>query len=129
MITGRRLAPLTVLLLASCGLLSDPAGTCANAAAEYGADFEVAGAFATTAERVTAIYPDAPQQIAASGAADDEGVTLCYLDGELPKGPPPDDGGVIPRSFDRAVVAVIRDVSVPLVLGYAEDVPVADPSR
>jgi hypothetical protein len=105
----------------------DPGQTCAEQAADYGPDFTVAGAFATTAGRIRALYPTAAEQIPEAGQPDGEAVVLCYLDGELPKGPPPDDGGEVPPTFDRAVVAVVNEISVPLVLGQ-DDIPVTDPT-
>lgn len=116
--------PLLAVALAGCGWLVDPASACAEQAADYGPNFSVAGAFATSAGRIRTLYPTAGEQIPETG----ETIVLCYLDGELPKGPPP-DGGAIPPSFDRAVVAVVNETAVPLVLGYQNDIPVADPTE
>ena len=121
---GVVLAVLAVAVV-GCGWLVDPGRTCAEQAADYGPDFSVAGAFTTTVGRIRTLYPTAGQQIPETG----ETVVLCYLDGELPKGPPPDDGGEIPPSFDRAVVAVVNETAIPLVLGYQDDIPVTDPTE
>jgi hypothetical protein len=117
--------PLLAIVVVGCGGLVDPASTCAEQAADYGPGFSVAGAFATSAGRIRSLYPTAGEQLPETG----ETIVLCYLDGELPNGPPPDDGGAIPPSFDRAVVAVVNGTAVPLVLGYQNDIPVADPTE
>lgn len=119
---------LLAISVAGCGWLADPAGTCAEQAADYGRDFTVAGAFATTAGRIRSLYPAARQMIPDEQEPDGETVILCYLDGELPKGPPPIGGGEIQPSFDRAVVAVVNETGTPLVMGYRVDIAVTDPN-
>lgn len=109
------LAFLTVAMV-GCGGLVDPGRTCAEQAADYGPDFSVAGAFATTAGRIRTLYPTAGQQIP-------------DIDGGLPKGPPPDNERKIAPSFDRAVVAVVNETAIPLVLGCQDDIPVTDPTE
>ncbi len=54
--------------------------------------------------------------------ASGEPATLCYIDGEIPKGPPPPLSGTIPPSFDRVVVvvAVGQDV-IPVAAGYRQN--------
>jgi hypothetical protein len=75
------------------------------------------------------LFPTAGPQIPEEEEPDAETVILCYLDGELPKGPPPNDGGEIPPSYDRAVVAVVSETAVSLVLGYQDDISVIDPNE
>jgi len=114
--------------VAGCGWLADPPRTCVQQAAEYGPDFSVAGAFATTASRVRSLYPTASEVLPETDGADGETVVLCYLDGELPKGPPP-AGDEIPPSYDRVVVAVLNEMGTPLVMGYQVDIQVTDPNE
>jgi hypothetical protein len=116
---------LLAVVLTACGWRVDPVTTCTDQAADYGPSFSVAGAFAASAGRIRQLYPAAGEQVPETAGT----VILCYLDGPLSKGPPPENGGAIPPSFDRAVVAVINDAGVPLVLGYQADIPVADPTE
>lgn len=122
-------AALLVLSAVSCGWLADPSRTCTEQATDYGPGFSVAGAFATTAGRVRSLYPTANQLIPEGVEPDGETVILCYLDGELPKGPPPIGGGEIEPNFDRAVVAVVNETATPLLMGYRDDIAVRDPSE
>ena len=59
--------------------------------------------------------------------AEDEEATICYIDGQIPKGPPPPASRTIPPSFDRAVLVVVGDQTYPVTLGYSENIPVQAP--
>lgn len=48
---------LLTISVAGCGWLTDPTRTCTEQAADYGPDFSVAGAFATTTGRIRSLYP------------------------------------------------------------------------
>lgn len=103
-----------------------PDAVCADQARSYGADFVVAAAFETTVGRIRALEPGVlpkrwPELPDASEAV------VCYLDGPIAKGPPPGPDGVIPRSFDRAVIGVASGHEDMLVAGYRDRLPVAAP--
>jgi hypothetical protein len=52
---------------------------------------------------------------------------LCYIDGQIPKGPPPPLSGTVPPSFDRAVIVVIDGQPDLIMAGYHDRVPVVAP--
>ncbi|MGI8828279.1 MAG: hypothetical protein ACR2I5_00715 [Candidatus Limnocylindria bacterium] len=120
---------LLAVLVAGCNWLVDPARTCSDQAVDYGSGVEVSGAFVTTAARVRSLYPNAAQMIPEAEEPDHALIVLCYLDGALPKGPPPTEDGQPPPSFDRAVIAVVGETGIPLTMGYQEHIRVADPNE
>lgn len=120
------------LLLAACG--ASPAGTesasstpptaCVTAARDdHGT---VVASFRSTVGvmRQLAIAASDPQL--ASYPIDEE-ATICYIDGRIPKGPPPPQSGTIPPSFDRAVLVVIRDQVYIVAAGYRQNLPIQAP--
>jgi hypothetical protein len=95
---------------------------CAEAARDYNG--KVAGAFATTVGRVRRTAPDAelfPQ------VEDGVPATLCYIDADIAKGPPPGPEGQIREPFDRVVLALVDNQVEVVLAGYRADVPVVDP--
>lgn len=129
---GRLVAlALTACCAAGCGLLTDgvvpsAAAQCQAAAQKQGPDFTVSGAFATTVERARSIQGpggDPPLWPDVDGG---DPAVVCYLDGFVPKAPPPVDGQAA-RSFDRAIVAIVNGEQTPLVAGYQDRLPVRPP--
>ena len=55
-----------------------------------------------------------------AGYSDDEPATVCYIDGNIPKGPPPGRNGSVPPSYDRDVMVVVGDNAFQIALGYKE---------
>lgn len=113
------------IVTAGCDFFANPAATCRLAAEDYGADFVVAGAFTTTVGRVRTLYSNANGMMP-SELPDQASATLCFIDGDLPKAPAPEDGEVQP-TFDRAVVVVVDGTQTPLAMGYRTDLDVVDP--
>lgn len=99
---------------------SSPAETpCSPLAADYNGT--VAGAFHTTVGIVrgmTAIK-DNPQL---AGYVDSDPAWLCYIDGEIPKGPA--SGAV---SFDRAILVVVGDQAYFIAAGYRQSMTIETP--
>lgn len=66
---------------------------------------------------------DSPQL---TGYADEQVATVCYVDGNVPKAPPPRGGSIAP-SYDRAVMVVVGDTAMQVTLGYKTDIPTTAP--
>lgn len=141
-----------LLVLALTGCASDEAITvsegatsnavsadtvCAAAAEQWGGT--VAGAFLTTVAEVRA-YMDDPHGAAEDPTAPRPGTFVypaewdsldesnsaaaCYLDGPVPKGPPPASDGTAQPSFDRRLIIAAEDVTSFMVsAGYKVYVP------
>jgi copper(I)-binding protein len=100
---------------------------CAASAAVYNG--AVAGSFVTTVGAIRGL--DEPQRIEPQrwpGLPDSHPAVLCYIDGQIPKGPPPPISGTIPPSFDRAVIAVVDGQSDLIMAGYRDNLPVVAPA-
>jgi hypothetical protein len=52
---------------------------------------------------------------------------LCYINGEIKKGPPPGPNGEIRAPFDRVVIAVVDGESTIIMAGYRDRLPVQAP--
>jgi hypothetical protein len=146
---------LLVVALAGCG--SDRASTvsstataggsahaaCETSAGDWGGT--VVGAFPLTVAEVRT-YMDAPQgagEVPAAprpgayeypagwdGLEEDTPAAACYLDGPVPKGPPPAMDGTIQPSFDRRLVIVAEGVKSFMVsAGYMDNMPAQPLSR
>ena len=117
-----------VLLLASGCSFFEPSASeaCGRAAAERDPQATVAAAYATTVGRVRTMLPT-EMGVVAGGATDGVRAYLCYLDGEIPKGPPPAANGAIQPPFDRAVVVVIDEKHTLVMAGYRDNLPIRTP--
>jgi hypothetical protein len=62
-----------------------------------------------------------------NGYSSDQSATVCYIDGQIPKGPPPGTSGTIPPSFDRAVVVVVGQDTIFVAAGYSQNLPIQAP--
>jgi hypothetical protein len=59
--------------------------------------------------------------------ADSAAATVCYVDGQIPKGPPLPASGTIPPSFDRTVLVVVGGQTYVISAGYSQDMPIHEP--
>ena len=115
------------VLTGACSILGlGASAACERAAAQWDSHPTVAAAFSTTVGRVWGMMPS-ENGVVASGAKDGTRAYLCYLDGEIPKAPPPANGVVQP-SFDRSVVVVTDEHAVLVMAGYRDRVPILDPN-
>jgi hypothetical protein len=62
-----------------------------------------------------------------AGFPDDASAIVCYVDGDVPKGPPPRPSGSIPPSFDRDVLVVVGDSAFQVAPGYKAALPIESP--
>lgn len=116
----RRPVPTTVQ---SAAPTVDP---CAASAAAYNG--VVAGSFVTTVGSIRALDQLHIEPQRWPGIPDSHPAVLCYIDGQIPKGPPPPISGTIPPSFDRAVIAVVDGQSDLIMAGYRDNLPVVAPA-
>jgi hypothetical protein len=86
----------------------------------------VAAWFRSTVGTVRQLPAVASNPQLASYASNEE-VTVCYIDGQIPKGPLPPPSGTIPPSFDRAVLVAIRDQAYFIAAGYRQTMPIEAP--
>ena len=101
------------------------ADPCAASAAAYNG--HVAGLFVTTVGAIRAVPMLSIQSDRWPGLPDSHPAVLCYIDGQIPKGPPPQPLGTVPPSFDRAVIAVIDGQPDLIMAGYRDNLPVVAP--
>jgi hypothetical protein len=108
--------------------VQSPASTvdpCAASAADYNG--HVAASFVTTIGAIRAVPMLEIQSVRWPGLADSHPAVLCYIDGQIPKGPPPPVLGTIPPSFDRAVIVVIDGQAELVMASYRDQVPIVAP--
>jgi hypothetical protein len=119
--------PSTSQAASTSAVPSSAAEVFAATALQLGADYRVVGSFATTvgASRALQAFPvsPAPWPTLSAGHA----AVLCYIDGQIPKGPPPDANGSVPPSFDRGIYAVVDGVSSLVEAGYRDHLPIIAP--
>ena len=127
-----RIAVFLPVLLAACGASSSaaespsqsPPTACLTAA--HGNSGVVAAWFQSKVGTVRQLpYARSLPQLA--NYAIDEDAALCYIDGQIPKGPPPPQSGTIPPSFDREVIVVIRDQAYFVSAGYRRNMAIETP--
>jgi hypothetical protein len=100
------------------------AQTCKGVATDsYGPDAKVAGAFRTTVGEIRSLVPMTGSTGPLGTTPSTEEATLCYVDGAVPKAPPPGGG----EPFDRAVLAVVAGRAELIMAGYRDQVPVRVP--
>ncbi len=131
LLTRRRLLLLllpVVIILAGVGAFlamrpTIPAGCSAVAHDDHGT---VSAAFTSTVGAIKKLHAVAgsPQL---DGYASDQTATICYIDGEIAKGPPPEPNGTIPPSFDRVVIVVVGQDTILVSAGYSQDLPIQAP--
>lgn len=124
------LVPLVIVpLLAACAAgsantaPSPPAGCLTTAHDDQGTVAAFYNSTVAAIRRLPAVA-DNPQL---AGYADQEPATVCYIDGQIPKGPPPPISGTIPPSFDRAVIVVVGDTTIFVAAGYRTNLPTQSP--
>ena len=100
---------------------------CAGVAREYSGWHRVVGSFNTTVGAVRALEPRMGQPQRWPDLAPDHPAVLCYIDGEIPKGPPAGPNGEAPKDYDRAVVAIVDGQSELIIAGYQDKLPVQAP--
>jgi hypothetical protein len=105
--------------------LASAADPCAASAGNYSG--HVAGSFVTTVGAIRAVPMLSIQSDRWPGLPDSHPAVLCYIDGQIPKGPPPQPSGTVPPSFDRAVIAVIDGQPDLIMAGYQDNVPLVAP--
>lgn len=104
--------------------MTEVPAACLSAAQDY--QGTVSAAFTSTvgAIRKLPAVADNPQL---DGYSSDDVATVCYIDGEIPKGPPPGTSGTIPPSFDRAVLVVVGQSTFLVAAGYRQNLPTQAP--
>jgi hypothetical protein len=119
---GSDTSPSALPTLQSSASTADP---CAAAATQYNG--QVTRSFVTTIGAILAVPMLHIQSGRWPGLANSHTAVLCYIDGQIPMGPPPPASGSIPPSFDRAVIVVIDGQIEPLMAGYRDQVPIVAP--
>lgn len=125
---------LAVLVVSACGGSAAPMPTpstpvaspaaCLTAAAGY--EGSVAAAFASSVGAIRDL-PAVAKNPQLDSFAPTQEATVCYIDGEIAKGPPLPANGTVPPSFDRAVVVVVGDKQIPVAFGYRRSLPIQAP--
>jgi hypothetical protein len=64
-------------------------------------------------------------QLARYAAA--QAATLCYIDGQIPKAPPPQPSATLSPPFNRAVVVVVGDDVIFAAAGYQANLAIERP--
>jgi hypothetical protein len=99
---------------------------CVSAAINDGGT--VAAAFDSTVGAIRRL-PAARDNPQLSAYASDEPAVVCYIDGQIPKGPPPpaNPSITLPPSFDRAVLVVVGSDVLFIAAGYRDSLPIQPP--
>ena len=121
------LAMLLVGLTATaCEVFGLPAAEiCAGPARAYSGT--LVGSFNTTVGAIRALEPRTRVPQRWPDLAPDHPAVLCYIDGEIGKGPPVGPNDEVPQAFNRAVVAIVDGDSELVVAGYQDQLPVRAP--
>lgn len=84
--------------------------------------------FASTVGAIRAV-PAARNDEQLATYPSDGAASICYIDGQIPKGPPipPDPSATVPPSFDRAVLVVIGQDTFMVAAGYRQNLPIKAP--
>lgn len=127
----RRLALILVVpLLAACAavgsasLATSPPSGCATAARD---DQGTVAAFYNSTVAAIRRLPAVNDNPQLAGYEGQQPATVCYIDGQIPKGPPPPMSGTTPPSYDRAVIVVVGDTSLFMAAGYRTSLPTQRP--
>lgn len=107
------------------GLSTPAAEICAGVARDYSGS--AVGSFNTTVGSIRALEPRPGQPQRWPDFAPDHPAVLCYIDGQIAKGPPPGPNGEVSKSFDRTVVAIVDGQSELIIAGYRDQLPVRAP--
>lgn len=134
-ILGTLITSILILALTSCRTITPdaegsltPQAVCEAAAASYGSEFAVVAAFTTTVSAVRNFGPLESEPVLWPDLDGNDHATLCFLDGELAKAPPPSaDSGEPTRPFDRSIVAVADTRQSLIQAGYHESLPIREP--
>jgi hypothetical protein len=117
------MALLAALVLAGCSSRAAPSASppCAAAAEAYNG--QVVGFEATTLSvaRGFSVIAGDPRL---SALAPTEPAYVCFIDGQIPKAPPPLPGETPAPPFDRAMVVAVGTVSDLIEAGYRTTLPV-----
>ena len=115
---------------AECGV-AGPSGSevelCAGVAREYSGWHRVVGSFNTTVGAVRALEPRMGQPQRWPDLAPDHPAVLCYIDGEIPKGPPAGPNAEATKDYHRAAVAILDCQSALIIAGYQDKFPLQPP--
>jgi hypothetical protein len=118
--------PLAVLTLAACAASSSSssASACAASARVYAG--VVVGSFDTTVAAIRRLdgQVEPPRW---PGMPADRPAVLCYIDAQIPKGPPPGPNGEVREPFDRVLVGILDGESEMIAAGYRDRLPVEAP--
>lgn len=120
------LAIVAMLIAAGCDVFGLAAGNpCAAVAADYSGT--VVGTFGTTVGAIRSLAPLPQDPIRWPALAADHPAILCYIDGMIPKAPPPGPNGEIRDPFDRLVIAIVDEEAELIMAGYQDNLPARAP--
>jgi hypothetical protein len=108
-------------------LPSTVADICAGVALENGPDHHVVGSFSMTVQGIRTLQKFPVSPVPWPSLSADHAAILCYIDGPIPKGPPPYANGSVPPSYDRGIYAIVDGESSPVEFGYRDHLPVVGP--
>lgn len=115
-------------VLAPAGMLNQTHSTAPAACSAVAQDDRgtVSAAFTSTVGAILRL-PVVASNPQLDGYSSDQAATICYIDGQIPQGPPPGTSGTIPPSFDRAIVVIVGHDTIMVVAGYRQDLPIQAP--